>query len=345
MHKRMTTLGWMMVVGLAGCAEGLEPPQPTTMVEIRDNLTFLFGPDPRIFCGTKGTGSAAVGGQNITCEDDQQSPTTYPQVMVALEPFAIDEHEVTNFQYEYCVAKGGCTDPAFGNSQAQDFYYGETRFRDFPVVNVTWDQANAYCAFVGARLPSEVEWERTARGVDNDLLIPSSVVDIDEPMNCTSQFPILGCDPNGIQRDTQRAKGTANDVVTHTAGQVFDLTGNVAEWTSSKWASLSLTCAATDPCNEAVGNPETCETCTFTEPANGTCFEQCNVYICSAYNSDVTLTEDELLPVTATERAIRGGSSITPRQQLCSLLATNRSQKGDLENLQPFLGFRCARSL
>lgn len=79
-----------------------------------------------------------------------------PQHDVRLGPFSIERYEVTNAQYDACVRSGACT-------ASGERLNGDT----FPVVNVTWNQANAYCTWVGRRLPNEAEWERAARGEDN----------------------------------------------------------------------------------------------------------------------------------------------------------------------------------
>lgn len=79
-----------------------------------------------------------------------------PQHDVRMSPYSIERFEVSNGQYAACVRAGVCT-PAGDRLNADNF----------PVVNVTWDQSNAYCTWIGRRLPNEAEWERAARGEDN----------------------------------------------------------------------------------------------------------------------------------------------------------------------------------
>src|SRR5262245_31542486 len=138
---------------LAGCGDEPAPVELTTMVEVRSGLTYLFGSTE--FCAPPDTPLSTH--PNCTSPIPGGWPLVPPPLEVTLQPFAIDAHEVTNAQYHDCVAHKRCIAVA-----------DDGDFADHPVSGVSWFQADAYCAFAGKRLPSELEWERVARGNPDD---------------------------------------------------------------------------------------------------------------------------------------------------------------------------------
>jgi formylglycine-generating enzyme len=84
---------------------------------------------------------------------------------VTLGDFWIYSNEVTNSQYALCVQLGKCSVPDLNLNKN----YGQNFRRNDPVTGVTWDQAQAYCSYINGRLPSEAEWEKTARGPEGNI--------------------------------------------------------------------------------------------------------------------------------------------------------------------------------
>ncbi|MDH5217015.1 MAG: formylglycine-generating enzyme family protein, partial [Gammaproteobacteria bacterium] len=84
-----------------------------------------------------------------------------PQHTAETKAFYIDKFEVTNLQYKKFNDETRRKSPRHFSNRT--YPKGKA---DHPVVYVTWDDANAYCEWAGKRLPSDVEWEKAARGTD-----------------------------------------------------------------------------------------------------------------------------------------------------------------------------------
>jgi formylglycine-generating enzyme required for sulfatase activity len=151
---------------------------------------------------------------------DDGEPDAMPVHTVNLEDYYIDKYEITNAQYIQCVDAGACNPHYNVGSLTREDYYGNPEFDNYPVIYVTWYDGVNYCKWRdGARLPTPAEWEKAGRGTDNRLF----------PWG--NEF-IFNCDYlnfNNCVGDTAEVGSYAYDQSPY---GVFDLAGNIREWTS-----------------------------------------------------------------------------------------------------------------
>ena len=94
--------------------------------------------------------------------NDEGAENERPARRIVLAGFRINRYEITNRQYRAFVSASGHrpslydTHPVLGRAR-------------YPVVGVSWDDASAFCAHYGLKLPLERQWERAARGTGGGL--------------------------------------------------------------------------------------------------------------------------------------------------------------------------------
>jgi serine/threonine-protein kinase len=149
---------------------GIGSPQ----VSDKDGMTLLYVPAGEFLMGS-------ADGDSDAYSDEK------PQHKVTLDAFWIDRTEVTNAMFAKFVAAARYKTDAEKAGKARAFdptskQWAETAGADWqhprgpgsdiagleqhPVAQVSWNDATAYCAWAGRRLPTEAEWEKAARGTD-----------------------------------------------------------------------------------------------------------------------------------------------------------------------------------
>jgi formylglycine-generating enzyme required for sulfatase activity len=150
-----------------------------------------------------------------------------PMHFVEVPPYFIDMYEVTNKEYRaFCIETNRVhpPDPGFvGMSN----YFESRAFENYPVVNVSWQDAYDYAAWIGKRLPTEAEWELAAKGsADNrlwpwgDTWIGANANILNNPADGYSNTAPIGSYANGISPTG-----------------CYDMAGNVWDWCNDWFSS------------------------------------------------------------------------------------------------------------
>ncbi len=202
------------------------------------------------------------------------------------------------------------------NERYLKLYFSSPMYDDYPVVGVTWEQANAFCnwrtdfllrGMGGAarqiqryRLPTEIEWEFAARGKEGNPF----------PWEAKEVKSEDGCYYANFKPDrgnyTQDGNLITSKVGTYSANSngLFDMAGNVAEWTS-------------------------------------TVFTEAGVESMSDMNPELRYNAAKEDPYRLKKKSVRGGSWKDPESLIRSAWRSYEYQN------QPrsFIGFRCVRSM
>jgi len=184
---------------------------------------------------------------------------TIPVHEVTLDAFQMDVTEVTVRAYAECVRAGACEEPAVDESCT----YGMPGHSLYAVNCVNFEQAQAFCAWSGKRLPSEEEWEYAARRPDGTGL-PGGPAGLGATRanfcgeECRFDWREVGWDDG--QPEVAPVGSYPSGA---TIDGVLDLAGNVWEWTASPRCEYPASPCNACPPDVSCANP--CGGCTTPE--------------------------------------------------------------------------------
>lgn len=160
-----------------------------------------------------------------------------PQSLVMLDAYWIDRYEVTYGDYMAFVEATGHRKPISRYVKHFDKLSAPTQ----PAVYVSWEDADEYCRYRGARLPTEAEWEKAARGPDG-LLWPWGNQDKPGAANTGNPDPYEFPTPAASFSKDKSPYG------------VYDLAGNVMEWVSDWYREDAYVTSSANPQGPAGGS-------------------------------------------------------------------------------------------
>lgn len=246
----------LLVWVIAGLSQscGTAPPRPTVVEPVAVTPSKIAKSS---FVPTK---LVHLPGGTFEMGDRKSTARERPVHSVTLAPFALEEHEVTARQYNSCVEAKRCT-PALdkGNFDGLKMDAGDADILNLacngsdpmreshPITCVDWHQATAYCAWLGRRLPTEEEWEFAGRGKESRTFVWGEREDLEQGGANTLDQSFArfaekhNFDRGGAKQDdgyplTAPPKSFPAD---RTPEGVYDLAGNVTEWTASKYCLYS----------------------------------------------------------------------------------------------------------
>ncbi|MBI1298289.1 SUMF1/EgtB/PvdO family nonheme iron enzyme [bacterium] len=195
-----------------------------------------------------------------TSKDLMAAGNETPQRQIYLSVYRIMRMPVTNAQYKVFVDATGHRTP--------EHWHGKEipkKKANHPVVNVSWRDAMSFCTWAGARLPSEAEWEKAARGTGGRI------------------YPWGNQPPAAKRCNFNRNVDDTASVGSYPAGaspyRVMDMAGNVWEWVND-WYQDDYYSVSPD------NNPKGPATGTFRVLRGGSWFELGDNNVRSAHRNN-----------------------------------------------------------
>lgn len=189
---------------------------------------------PTTFTDPKDVKMVLVPAGEFAMGSDNGEPDERPVHQVFLDSYYIDQYEVTNASYRECISAKACDVP---NSR---IYFDYSRYAQYPVTYVSWNMARTYCEWRGARLPTEAEWEKAARGTGGSIYPWGNIFDGSYVNFCDSN-----CSDSWADRYSNDGYAKISPVGSYPKGVspygAYDMAGNVWEWVSDWYSATYYT--------------------------------------------------------------------------------------------------------
>ena len=165
----------------------------------------------------------------------------YKGKVVALSPFAIHTTEVTQQFFKDVMAKVDSSK----RIEERSTFKGPRH----PVHNINWENAQAFCKAIGGDLPTEAQWEFAGRADNNE----GALWNLDEDPN-PGLYAIYKA--NSYSRGKKSPEYGPQPVSSKksNAWGIFDMSGNVAEWTKDKYFMFSVWVESSNPTGAMMGS-------------------------------------------------------------------------------------------
>jgi len=162
---------------------------------------------------------------NFIMGRDNGFPDEQPSREVYLDSFWLDRTEVTVGEYkQFLNATHRSMHYSLSGAAMPRTYFLSDKFRNYPIINVSWYDANDYCHWRGKRLPTEAEWEKAARGTDQRIYPWGNTWNEDQANSRETRFSSTA---GSRSHFTSEIGSYPGDISPYGA---LDMAGNVWEW-------------------------------------------------------------------------------------------------------------------
>lgn len=221
----------------------------------------------------------------------------------------------------------GCTAPAsVGSTPSRPNYHLNDFYARYPVVNVAWRQAAAYCAWKEQRLPTEAEWEYAAHGfMDSRTAYPWGATADRKRANFAGGATADTKEIGSYDETNESTSGAACNQ--YGAYCIYDMVGNVAEWTADAYIARVPAGTAVIPRDDAL-DTAMCELLSGGNPSR------------PPELNDYSMSADQVSQCLRT-RVVKGGSYLSGDRDV-RISARERSLQWS--QAAPTVGFRCVKT-